>query len=94
MDCALCKKPLPPHRMCHVCECSICARCEKCDVRLCRNCDNKSDFLRWVEVDGIDKYFCGKCVPKVVVSPTAQAQPLKEGVDYETLPNLVITEMN
>ena len=52
--CKKCKKDVPretPHK------------CEGCSVRLCRECDDRSDFLVWVEtsLEEPDKYLCKKC---------------------------------
>ena len=66
-SCKKCKKELPDHPLCDVCECNICSRCYNCDARLCRTCDNTTDYMKWFEKDGIDKpdvYWCEKCIKK------------------------------
>jgi len=74
MECIKCKKKIDPHFGCDVCECEKCSRCEKCDVRLCRNCDNQSAFLNWFEKDGIEVYWCEKCIKKHKKKPTGSTQ--------------------
>ncbi|AIW01876.1 MAG: hypothetical protein YSLV5_ORF18 [Yellowstone Lake virophage 5] len=62
MNCQRCAVELKPHPKCDVCECDICVRCEKCDeYRLCRNCDNNTTLLKFVEIAGRDIYMCPKC---------------------------------
>jgi hypothetical protein len=67
MECKQCKKSIQTHSGCSVMDCMMCSRCEKCDIRLCRNCDDRSNYLNWYEHNGVeneDVYWCEKCVKK------------------------------
>jgi hypothetical protein len=60
MKCKKCKKALTASSLQH--------KCERCEYRLCRECDDKSTLLNWVETNGIeekDEYLCYKCVDKI-----------------------------
>ncbi len=51
--CQKCKKLLPPYDN---------HSCERCGFRLCRQCDDTSELLRWVDMgDNPDQYICYKC---------------------------------
>lgn len=51
--CQKCKKLPPPY------DDHMCARCQ---YRLCRECDDSTDILRWIEVsEDKDEYICYKC---------------------------------
>ena len=35
--------------------------CIQCKTLVCRRCDDRTDFLKWVEVGGVDTYLCRPC---------------------------------
>ena len=63
-------------------------QCQDCATRLCRECDDRSDFLRWWETpSGKDIYICNECQGR------REGREGREGQIAKNTIELVITEI-
>jgi hypothetical protein len=79
MKCKKCKKPLTA---------PVEHKCERCEFRLCRSCDDRTDFLDWVEIheDQPDQYLCYKCRATLQGKHTLQERVAEECKSSDAAP--------